>query len=133
MFEAGVKCGRGQEVKDLLLNLYPMLFLFSFFFQSLRLLGKEPRRPSKPLSRSRRKDLIALITVLSLSPPISMRSTRLCHATVVLRYVFRDLPHHISLGMSNARTGSIYVWNLVHGCIWYLVQVAFTNRRMFLL
>lgn len=100
-------------------------FWFPFFFQSLRLLGKEPKRPSKPLSRSRRKDLIALITVLSRCLPISMRSTRLCHATVVLRYVFRDLPHYISLTMSNAMTGSSFMCG-----IWYMVNFIYIHLCM---
>lgn len=57
-----------------------------FITQSSRQLVKEPRRPSRPLSRSRRKGSIASIHVSSLWPRTSMRSTRPSHATAVPRY-----------------------------------------------
>lgn len=61
------------------------------FTQSSRQLVKEPRRPSRPLNRSKRKGLIASTLVLSLWPRTSMRFTRPSHATVVPRYWFYSL------------------------------------------
>lgn len=65
---------------------YVMSVLFLSSPQSSRLLVREPRRPSRPLSRSRRKGLIVSITALSLWPLTLMRSTKPCHATAVPRY-----------------------------------------------
>lgn len=53
----------------------------------MRLLVRERRKPSKPLSKSRRKGLIVSIPALSLWPPTLMRSTRHSHVTAVPRCV----------------------------------------------
>lgn len=59
----------------------------SGLFQSLKQPVKGPRRPSKPLSRLRRKGLIDLTPASSLWPQTLMRSTKHCRATAVPRFV----------------------------------------------
>lgn len=60
-----------------------------FFFwttQSSRQREREPRRPSRPLSKSRRNVSIASTPASSRWPPTSTRSTRPCPATAARRY-----------------------------------------------
>uniref|UniRef100_A0AAX7SSJ4 Structural maintenance of chromosomes protein 1A n=1 Tax=Astatotilapia calliptera TaxID=8154 RepID=A0AAX7SSJ4_ASTCA len=56
MLEAGVKCGRGQEVEDLLLNLYHMLFLVSFLlseFEAARKRAKKAKQAFEQIKKER--------------------------------------------------------------------------------
>lgn len=56
MLEAGVKCGRGQEVEDLLLNLYQMLFLVSFLlseFEAARKRAKKAKQAFEQIKKER--------------------------------------------------------------------------------
>lgn len=62
------------------------------FTQSSRRLVKEPRRPSRPLSRSRRRGSTASTLVSTLWPPTLMRSIRPSRATAVHRCRFCILP-----------------------------------------
>lgn len=56
MLEAGVKCGRGQEVEDLLLNLYHTLFLVSFLlseFEAARKRAKKAKQAFEQIKKER--------------------------------------------------------------------------------